>query len=348
MLVQWNETVLVTGAAGFIGPSVIRTLLKEGFRNLRLFVRSEGGSSAIQEIISTCGTFAQIEVFQGDLVSPDDCVAAARGAAVVYHLAVGTGGKSFADLFMNSVLTTRNLLEACVAQRCLKRFVNLSSFAVYTNCQKPLGNVLDESCPVEDDPVQRGDAYCFAKIKQDEIVMEYGRKHAIPYVIVRPGVVYGPGKTEITGRVGIGTFGLFLHLGGANRVPLTYVDNCAAAIVLAGITEGIDGEIFNIVDDDLPTSRKILQLYKKNVKRIQSICIPRPVSYLLFCLWEEYSRWSRGQLPPTFNRRAWHAYWKGSGYSNGKIKKLGWAPSVSTVDGLSRYFENCRREEHHA
>jgi nucleoside-diphosphate-sugar epimerase len=251
---------------------------------------------------------------------------------------------------MNSVVTTRNLLEACLEQRCLRRFVNVSSFAVYSNRNKPRGDVLDESCPVEDDAVLRGDPYCFAKLKQDEIVMEYGRKHAIPYVIVRPGVVYGPGKagiSGISGRVGSATFGIFLHLGGGNQVPLTYVDNCAEAIVLLGTRKNIDGEIFNVVDDNLPSSRKFLQSYKKNVKHFRSLYTPRAVSYLLCCVWEDYSRWSQGQLPPAFNRKAWHAYWKGSRYSNAKIKQLGWAPSLSTADGLRRYFESCRGDQQH-
>ena len=67
------------------------------------------------------------------------------------------------------------------------------------------------------------------------MVIEYGQKFGIPYVIVRPGVVYGPGKVNISNRVGIGTFGIFLHLGGSNEIPLTYVDNCAEAIALAGL-----------------------------------------------------------------------------------------------------------------
>src|SRR5206468_7017915 len=118
--------------------------------------------------------------------------------------------------------------------------------------------VLDESCPMEGQPELRGDAYTFAKVKQDEIVEEYGKKSGIPYVIVRPGVVYGPGNESIHGRVGIGTFGVFLHLGGSNTVPLTYVDNCAEAIVLAGLKPGVDGEVFNVVDDNLPSSRRFL------------------------------------------------------------------------------------------
>jgi len=283
---------------------------------------------------------------RGNLLSGADCDSAARDVAVVYHLAAGTSEKSFPDAFANSVVTTRNLLDATLRDGGLKRFVNISSFAVYTNRDKPRRNMLDESCPVEANPTIRGEAYCYAKVKQDELVTEYGRKHSVPYVIVRPGAVYGPGNSGISGRVGSGAFGTFLHLGGSNLIPFTYVDNCADAIALAGLTSGIEGEIFNVVDDDLPTSRQFLRLYRRHVRSFTSVPVPRPVSYALCALWERYSYWSEGQLPPVFNRHAWHAYWKGSRYSNAKVKqRLGWTPAVSTSEGLLRYFESCRRRE---
>ena len=55
-------------------------------------------------------------------------------------------------------------------------------------------------------------------------------------------------------------------MGGSNTIPFTYVDNCAEAIVLAGLVKGVDGEALNIVDDDLPSSREFLRLYKNNVR----------------------------------------------------------------------------------
>ena len=143
------------------------------------------------------------------------------------------------------------------------------------------GDLLDETCDMEDQSHLRGEAYCYAKVKQDELVAKYGRKYNIPYVIVRPGVVYGPGNKGITGRVGIGTFGIFLHLGGSNRIPLSYVDNCAYAVVLAGLKDGVDGEIFNIVDDNLPTSKEFLRMYKENVGGFRSIYVPRTISHFL-------------------------------------------------------------------
>jgi nucleoside-diphosphate-sugar epimerase len=229
------------------------------------------------------------------------------------------------------------------------RFVNVSSFAVYSNKNKKNGRALDESCPVEEHPEMRGEAYSFAKVKQEEIVRECGDRFGIPYVIVRPGAVYGPGNEPISGRVGSGTFGLFLHLGGGNTIPFTYVDNCAEAIALAGLTKGINGEVFNVVDDDLPTSRRFLRLYKQHVKNFRSIYIPHAASYMLCHLWERYSASSHGQLPPAFNCARWHANWKRTTYSNRKAKEqLGWTPRVPTMVGLERYFAACRNKEPHA
>ena len=342
-----EEPILVTGSTGFLGSRVVSRLLALGFRNIRCFARSASRVAHLQELKSRYDG-NRLEIVRGNLLATADCDKAIRDVAVVYHLAAGTGEKSFPDAFMNSVVTTRNLLDAGLRYGALKRFVNVSSFAVYTNRDKPRRNLLDESSPVELDPRVRGEAYCYAKVKQDELVMEYGRKHAVPYVIVRPGVVYGPSSTGISGRVGSVAFGLFLHLGGSNVIPLTYVDNCADAIVLAGIRPGIDGEVLNVVDDDLPTSRRFLRLYKRHVRSFASVPVPRPLSYVLCALWERYSHWSHEQLPPVFNLRAWHAYWKGSRYSNAKAKRLlGWAPQLSTDDGLRRYFDACRQRGSH-
>ncbi len=347
-LIGHQDQILVTGAAGFIGTRVVANLLANGYRRIRCLVRHTSDCRRLRTVIEAAGANDRVEVMTGNLLSPENCRDAARGAAVVYHLAAGTGLKSFSDSFLNSVVTTRNLLDAAVEHGCLRRFVNLSSFGVYANQGNP-GRVLDESAPVEVRPESRAEAYCYAKVKQDELVAEYGKNQGVPFVILRPGVVYGPGKSSIPGRVGIDSFGIFLHLGGANRIPFTYVDNCAEAIVLAGLTPGIEGETFNIVDEDLPSSRTFLRLYKRNVRSFRSIYVPHLLSYLFCYLWEKYSQWSQGQLPPVFSRREWAAFWKRTQYSNRKVKTLlGWSPRVPMSQGLQLFFESCRTARKHA
>src|ERR1700680_146923 len=248
-IISTEDPILITGATGFIGMRLVEHLLARGFRNLRCFVRASRKVPQLKDIASR-NNGARIELVKGNLLSRVDCERATRNVAVIYHLAAARGEKSVPDAFMNSVVTTRNLMEAALLHQTLRRFVNVSSFAVYTNRTNRRGRVLDETCATDKQPETAGDAYCFAKGKEEEIVTEYGKSYGMPYVIVRPGYVYGPGNPGISGRVGINLFGLFLHLGGSNQIPFTYVDNCAQAIALAGLKKGVDGGVFYRVGDD--------------------------------------------------------------------------------------------------
>jgi len=340
-ILNQNEIVLVTGANGFIGSRVVRTLLLYGFKRVRCLTRATSNSRSLEFIASEFNTVS-LEIIKGNLLSSDTCKMAAEGVSVVFHLAAGID-KSFPGCVLNSAVTTRNLLDALIEMKALKRFVNIGSLAVYSNAKIRRGGLLDESCEVDRELAERHDPYAYGKAKQDEVVLEYARTRSLPYVIVRPGLTIGPGKAKIPGRVGIDTFGVFLHLGLGNRMPFTYVDNCAEAIVLAGLRKGIEGEVINIVDDDLPRSSTFLRRYKKQVRRFASVPIPYRLFYLFNYLWAMYSEWSEGQLPPVFNPRTCAAYFKGNTYSNEKAKRLlGWHPRVKMTEGLDRFYAYAR------
>jgi nucleoside-diphosphate-sugar epimerase len=339
-IIDGSELVLVTGANGFVGSKVVAILLEYGFMNIRCLVRSRN-SERTAALGSHAGA-ASLEICEGNLLSPQDCERAVQGASIIIHLAAGTG-KSFADCFMNSAVATRNLLDAARGQKGLKRLLNVSSLSVHSGADMRRGTLLDESSPIETQHMKRFDAYCYGKIKQDELVVRYGLEHGVPYAILRPGLVYGPGKRAIPGRVGIDTFGVFLHLGGRNRLPLIYVDNCAEAIVRTAISKGVEGEVFIAVDDELPRSVDFLRLFKKKVRRIASIRVPYRVYYLLNVLWEKYSLRSGGQLPPVFNPRICATYYQGQKYTNQKLKmRTGWSPRVSFKEASGKYFDFMR------
>lgn len=345
----YDDRIVVTGGAGFIGRRVVANLVERGFRNIACLTRQAGNPDEIASEIGGSQAVGRLNIVSGNLLVRNDCDNLVKGAKVVYHLAAGRSSKAFSDAFLNSVVTTRNLLDACSEVVDMERFVNVSSFTVYTNRNNPSRRMLDEQCPVEEKPADRGSAYTFAKSKQEEMVAAYADRKKFDIVTLRPGVVYGPGNENIHGRVGIGTFGVFLHLGGSNKIPFSYVDNCAEAVVLAGLVEGVNGEVFNVVDDQLPSSRQFLRLYKKQVKRFRSIYVPRWASYCFCSLWERYSRWSNWQLPNAFNRNEWHVSWKKTVYANDKLKKrLGWAQKIPTSKALEIYFESCRQKNTNA
>src|SRR5438270_4161933 len=190
LIIGREDPILITGSNGFIGSRVVATLLDLGFTNLRCFVRGSGKPANLNAAVQGVPG-GQVKVVQGNLISQEDCLHAAKDAAVIFHLAARSDG-TFAGSIMNCVVTTRNLLEAARRSGSLRRFVNVSSFAVYSNWNLGRRALLDEDCQIEAHAVERAEAYAFAKLKQDQLVLEYARKYRLPYVIVRPGAVYGP------------------------------------------------------------------------------------------------------------------------------------------------------------
>ena len=117
-----DDRILVTGATGFIGSRVVENLLDRGFRNLVCFGRSSGKLSRVQNSGNRYPE-AQVQLITGNLLSRRDCEIACKDVKLIFHLAAGTGEKSFPDAFMNSVVTTRNLLDASLQAGRLQRVV---------------------------------------------------------------------------------------------------------------------------------------------------------------------------------------------------------------------------------
>src|SRR6185369_13601201 len=144
VIIDTKSLILITGSNGFIGSRVVEALLRSGFTNLRAFVRPSSEVMSLRAV-SKKHPGANCEIMPGNLLSPEDCGRAAENVAVIFHLAAGIE-KSFAGSFLNSVVTTRNLLDAARQSSTLRRFVNVSSFAVYSNWDIPAGKLLDETC----------------------------------------------------------------------------------------------------------------------------------------------------------------------------------------------------------
>jgi len=94
-IIGQDELILVTGATGFIGRQVVRRLLDRGFNRIRCFARPSAKAAEFVASHRQTPDGSRLEVFQGNLLSADDCRGATKDAAVIIHLAAGRGEKSF-------------------------------------------------------------------------------------------------------------------------------------------------------------------------------------------------------------------------------------------------------------
>lgn len=332
-------TTLVTGANGFLGVALVRRLLERGARDLVLLVRSGSDRRRLDEVLAAFPD-ARPELRVGSLSSVEEAARAVAGADVVLHLAAGLSGAA-ADIFLSTVVTSKHLLEAIERSGAKPKIVLVSSFGVYGVAEQGRGYLVTEDTPLEPHP-ERRDFYSQAKLRQERLFREVCARAELPLVVLRPGVIYGPGGSAFSARVGLSFPGVFLFLGGDNLLPLTYVDSCAEAIALAAEAPAAVGGTFNVVDDDLPTCREYLRLYQRAVAPVRALPIPYPALRVLSGWVERYHRWSKGQLPAVFTPYKTQTSWGGNRFDNARLKALGWRPRVSTDEGLRRTFAHLR------
>jgi nucleoside-diphosphate-sugar epimerase len=230
---------LVTGAGGFLGGHLIEELLARGSR-VQALVRP---SRKLPESWEERG----VERLATDLRRPEDSLEAALADAdVVFHLAATTAG-TWRSMFDTTVAATQRLLDAMRASGWRGRLVHVSSFSVYGLNQVRARSLVDESTPLEPNPWRRDD-YAWTKWLQERLVREFRDEGGVEVAIVRPGVIYGPGRAfqHQLGRE-LGPNVLLLY-GGLVTMRLTYVENVASLLAECGENPRAAGEVFNAVD----------------------------------------------------------------------------------------------------
>lgn len=323
----------LTGATGFLGKQVFRQLLERGVA-VRCLVRASSNVAVLDDVAQTISN-ARWEFIRGDLERLANKPDLLEGCDVALHLAAEMKG-SVAVLFLGNVVAARGLLQAAAAVN-LRRFVLVSSIAVHHTATLESGSVVDETCPLDPEPHRR-DGYTFSKVVQEQAAWEAHHNHGVPLVVVRPGVIYGPGRDCLTTRVGLRLGNLMVVMNGQRSLPYTFVDNCARAIVQAGLDDHVPvGEAFNVVDDNSPTPRDLLGQYRDTVGNIRSVGVPGWAVLPLSGIWEWYSHWSQGQVPEVLTRYKSSSMWKRLIYSNAKARNiLDWQPTIDFPEGLRR------------
>ncbi len=328
--------LLVTGAGGFLGRYVVASAVQCG-HEVCAMVRP-----ASQYIPESWQGHPQVEVVRGDLRSSHGSAQLLEGVDAVIHLAASKTGDLY-EQFGGTVIATENLLDA-MCEAGIGRLVVTSSFSLYEYLKRWAWSTLDEASPTAAEPFVR-DEYCQTKLVQEQMVLERVEAHDWRCVVLRPGAIYGRDNLW-TARLGIQVNDRWwIRTGTFAPLPLTYVENCAKAIVLAAEYNGPKRIlVLNVVDNETPSQRAYLnELRDRVTPRPRIVPIPWTVMRLLARLaWLTNRVCFKGtaKIPGLFVPSRLHSQCKPLQYTNRKIvSSLGWEPQYSWQEGIHRSLE---------
>jgi nucleoside-diphosphate-sugar epimerase len=311
-----GKSILVTGATGFIGGHLARRLHAEGAKVIAL-ERTPGKGDALAA--------AGIEVARGDIThgTQMQAIFADHHVQIVMHIAAWLGGRPLSNFRTVNVDATRQLAELSAAAG-VSRFVFTSSIAVYG----PHGDAnVDETTPL----TLYGSPYGDTKIQAEAALRETGQRTSLPYVIVRPGMVYGPGSPGWTVRLArLARRGQIpLIDGGRGTAYPIYIDNLIDLLLACATHPAAIGETFNGVDDGPVTMADFPGGYMAMIPTRRAIRLPGWLVKSAAAMANPFL--PNAGLPYLANQLS------GRGVvSNQKAKEmLGWSPQVSLKDGLS-------------
>lgn len=304
MNIQTNQLqgakVIITGATGFIGRHLARTLAASGASVYGLS-RGESDIADVHGYVCDITDRRLLNEIVGD-VRPSH----------IFHLAANKARsaniKDFRQCIDENLIGTLNLLEACEAASCVPRLISLGTCEEYGGAEAPYLETTRE-VPVS--------AYSCSKVAMTQLLQTYHRIHGFPTVVLRPSLAYGPGQgdemflpaliqTLLRGR-------RFAMSRGEQTRDYVYIDDVVEALMQAAMRPEAIGQVVNISSG---TPTRIA-----DVTRLAVDLIGNGVETLL----------DVGKV--AYRQGEAMNYWA----DRGKAKQLlGWEPSVNLCDGLAR------------
>lgn len=304
---------LVTGAAGFIGSTLVDALLTEGHQvtGIDCFIpyypEELKRSNIAEALLNPNFTFIEDNLLQVDinlLLDGVDCVFHQAGQAGV-RASWGTYFSTYTD---NNILATQRILEG-VRQRKekIEKVVYASSSSVYGNAE-----AFPTSEAVLPAPVS---PYGVTKLAGEHLMRLYASEYGVPAVSLRYFTVYGPAQRPEMAfmrfiNAALRGEEIVIYGDGEQSRDFTYVDDIVAANLQAS-RKGTDGKVYNVGGGRVATVNQVLSI-------IESELGPLNV---------RYSERQKGDASHT------------SSDTSEARKDFGFAPAVTLEEGIRRQIE---------
>jgi nucleoside-diphosphate-sugar epimerase len=330
------KQVLVTGGTGFLGRSLVRTLLDLG-HPVRVLARPGvyRDSARVREALADMGA----ELACGDLLDRPALRSALQGVEAIYHLAGrlyiwGVPRQEYLNLHIDGV---RGLLEACRETGGIRSIVHVSS----TGVLGPTGPV-----PLaEDAPLNPSNIYEASKAAGEALALELAPRYGLPLAVARPALAYGPGDLHLLSWFRMIQKGLYRLVGpGDNLLHPIYVDDVATGLIKIAGSPAATGRIYHLASEQAVTMRELAgEIARALSRRLPQPGLPRPLALGIAAVLERLPGLPPERLPLTRSRVRFMT--QSRVYSGERARvELGFIPQVDLETGLNRTVAWYRQE----
>ena len=312
--------VLVTGATGFTGGHLARTLAARG-DVVRALVRNPHVAAA---------ALPGVELVAGDLTDADALARAVAGVDVVYYIAALYRTAGLDDAVYRAVNATAvaSLIEQAGAAR-VTRVVHCSTVGVHGDIEHPPAD--------EDAPLRPGDVYQETKLEGERLARAAATEAGVELVIVRPTGIYGPGDRRLL-KLFRGVARRRFNVIGRGDIwyHLTYIDDLVDGFVLCATHPAAAGRTYILSGPEVTTLNDLVAI-TADVAGVKPLPLHLPVwpFWIAGAACEVLCR-PFGIEPPIYRRRV-DFFTKSRAFDSSLAKaEIGFAPKIGLREGIGR------------
>lgn len=289
MQLPQGARVLVTGGTGFTGSVLLRRLAGQPV-SVRAITRRPPDPKVFGDL--------NIEWIQGQVYDPAVVKTAVQDVDFIFHVAAAyrEAGISDADYHNVHVVSTRLLAEAAATQPGFKRFVHVSTVGVHGHIDEPPADETYLFSP--------GDIYQRTKAEAELWLRYFARQSGLPYTIIRPSAIYGPGDRRLFKVFKMASQPVFVLLGhGKCLYHLIHVEDLVRMMIGAANHPATLNDVFICGDPEAITLERLGRIVADELgHRFRVIRLPAWPVFLAADLCEAVCRPLKIS-PPLYRRR---------------------------------------------